>query len=50
MAGRPGLYMNIHRKRRRIAAGSGEKMREPGSKNAPTALAFRRSKRTAKNA
>ena len=50
MAGRPGLYMNIHRKRRRIAAGSGEKMRKPGSKGAPTALAFRRSKRTAKEA
>ena len=48
MAGRPGLYMNIHKKRRRIAAGSGEKMRKPGSKGAPTEKAFRMSKRTAK--
>ena len=48
MAGRPGLYMNIHRKRARIRAGSGEKMRKPGSKGAPTAKAFRMSKRTAK--
>jgi|TARA_Y100001938_G_C7910068_1_gene339153 hypothetical protein len=50
MAGRPGLYMNIHKKRRRIAAGSGEKMRKPGSKGAPTEKAFRMSKRTAKKA
>ena len=26
---KPGLYANIHAKRRRIAAGSGEKMRKP---------------------
>ena len=31
------LYENIHKKRKRIAAGSGEKMRKPGSKGAPTA-------------
>ena len=43
-----GLYSNIHKKRKRIKAGSGEKMRKPGSKGAPTAKAFRRSKRTAK--
>ena len=44
-----GLYANIHAKRKRIAAGSGEKMRTPGSKGAPTAKAFKRSKKTAKS-
>jgi hypothetical protein len=48
MATKPGLYANIHAKRQRIAAGSGEKMRKPGSKGAPTAKAFRRSAKTAK--
>lgn len=43
-----GLYANIHAKRRRIKAGSGERMRKPGSKNAPSAKDFRRSARTAK--
>lgn len=43
-----GLYDNIHAKRKRIAAGSGEKMRKPGSKGAPTAKAFKESKKTAK--
>lgn len=43
-----GLYKNIHNKRRRIKAGSGEKMRKPGSKGAPTAAAFKRSAKTAK--
>jgi hypothetical protein len=43
-----GLYANIHAKRERIKAGSGERMRSPGSKGAPTASAFRKSKRTAK--
>ena len=43
-----GLYKNINDKRKRIAAGSGEKMRKPGSKGAPTAKAFRDSKKTAK--
>ena len=43
-----GLYENIHRKRARIAAGSGEKMRKPGAKGAPTAQAFLRSAKTAK--
>ena len=43
-----GLYENIHRKRKRIAAGSGEKMRKPGSKGAPTAANFKRSAKTAK--
>ena len=43
-----GLYANIHAKRKRIAAGSGEKMRKPGSKGAPTAANFKRAARTAK--
>jgi hypothetical protein len=45
---KPGLYANIHAKRERIAKGSGERMRKPGSKGAPTAEAFRKSKRTAR--
>jgi hypothetical protein len=43
-----GLYANINAKRKRIAAGSGEKMRKPGSKGAPTAKAFKESKKTAR--
>jgi len=43
-----GLYANIHAKRKRIAAGSGEKMRKPGSKGAPTAKNFKQSAKTAK--
>jgi hypothetical protein len=43
-----GLYANIHAKRRRIKAGSGERMRKPGSKGAPTAKSFRKSKKTAR--
>ena len=43
-----GLYENIRKKRERIARGSGEHMRKPGSKGAPTAEAFRKSKRTAR--
>ena len=45
---KPGLYANIAAKRRRIAAGSGEKMRKPGSKGAPTAKAFKQAAKTAK--
>ena len=45
---KPGLYANIHKKRKRIAAGSGEKMRKVGSKGAPTAKNFRDSAKTAK--
>jgi hypothetical protein len=45
---KPGLYANINAKRKRIAAGSGEKMRKPGTKGAPTAQAFRESAKTAK--
>lgn len=43
-----GLYANIHAKRERIKAGSGERMRSPGSKGAPTDSAFRKSAKTAK--
>jgi hypothetical protein len=43
-----GLYANIHAKQERIAAGSKEKMRKPGSKGAPTAAAFKQSAKTAK--
>ena len=43
-----GLYANIHAKRKRIAAGSGEKMRKVGSKGAPTAKQFKREAKTAK--
>ena len=43
-----GLYANIHAKRKRIKGGSGEQMRKAGSKGAPTAAQFRRSKKTAK--
>lgn len=43
-----GLYDNIHAKRKRIANGSGERMRKAGSKGAPTAKNFKRSARTAK--
>ena len=45
-----GLYSNIAAKRRRIKEGSGEKMRKPGTKGAPTAKAFRESAKTAKKA
>lgn len=43
-----GLYSNIQAKRKRIKGGSGEKMRKPGSKGAPTAKAFKMSAKTAK--
>ena len=43
-----GLYANINAKRKRIAAGSGEKMRKPGAPGAPTNTAFKRSAKTAK--
>jgi hypothetical protein len=43
-----GLYANIHAKRKRIAEGSGEKMRKPGTKGAPTAKAFKRAAKTEK--
>jgi hypothetical protein len=43
-----GLYANIWAKRKRIKEGSGEKMRQPGTKGAPTAKAFKQSAKTAK--
>lgn len=43
-----GLYANIHAKRKRIAAGSGEKMRKVGSKGSPTASNFKKAAKTAK--
>jgi hypothetical protein len=46
--GKVGLYANINAKRKRIAEGSGEKMRKPGAKGAPTAQAFVQSAKTAK--
>ena len=46
--GKVGLYANINAKRKRIAEGSGEKMRRVGSKGAPTAQAFVNSAKTAK--
>jgi hypothetical protein len=48
MVMKKGLYANIHAKRKRIAKGSKEKMRKPGSKGAPTASDFKKSARTAK--
>lgn len=44
---KPGLYANINAKKKRIAGGSGEKMRKPGAKGAPTAAAFKASAETA---
>jgi len=43
-----GLYANIAAKKDRIKAGSGEKMRKPGSKGAPTAAAFKDAAKTVK--
>ena len=48
MATKPGLYANIHAKRERIATGSGEKMRKPGTAGAPTEKSFKESAKTAK--
>lgn len=49
MPGKKGLYANINAKRKRIKAGSGEKMRKPGSKGAPTAKDFKQSAKTSKS-
>jgi hypothetical protein len=49
MPGKKGLYANINAKRKRIKAGSGEKMRKPGSKGAPKAKDFKESAKTAKS-
>jgi len=48
VATKTGLYANINAKRKRIAAGSGEKMRKVGSKGAPTAMNFKEAAKTAK--
>jgi hypothetical protein len=48
VATKPGLYANIAAKKKRIAAGSGEKMRKVGSKGAPTAKDFKDAAKTAK--
>jgi hypothetical protein len=45
---KPGLYANIAAKRERITKGSGEKMRKPGSKGAPSASDFKEAAKTAK--
>jgi hypothetical protein len=48
MATKPGLYANIQAKRARIAEGSGERMRQPGDKGAPSKADFVESAKTAK--
>ena len=48
MPKKKGLYANINAKKKRIKAGSGERMRKPGSKGAPTNKAFKQSAKTAK--
>ena len=45
---KPGLYANIHAKKKRIAEGSGEKMNKPGTKGAPTKADFKLAAKTAK--
>lgn len=48
MPAKKGLYANIHAKRKRIKAGSGERMRKAGEKGAPTAKNFKQAAKTAK--
>ena len=45
---RRGLYANIHAKRKRIKAGSKERMRKKGTKGAPTNKAFKKAAKTRK--
>ena len=45
---KPGLYANIHAKRKRIEEGSGERMRKPGTAGARTAKQFKQAAKTAK--
>ena len=47
-AKKKGLYANINAKKKRIAKGSGEKIRKAGQKGAPTKEAFKESAKTAK--
>lgn len=42
------LYENIHKKRKRIAKGSGERMRKPNTKGAPSKQDFKDAAKTAK--
>jgi len=46
MTSKRGLYDNIHAKRKRIKAGSGERMRKPVTKGAPTDKAFKKAAKT----
>jgi hypothetical protein len=46
---KPGLWANIHAKRKRIESGSGERMRKPGSEGAPRAQDFKDAAKTSKN-
>lgn len=48
MVKKKGLYANIHAKRKRIKKGSGEKMKKPGTKGAPTKKQFKRAAKTTK--
>tara|TARA_B100001939_G_scaffold345657_1_gene362723 strand:- start:1570 stop:1743 length:174 start_codon:yes stop_codon:yes gene_type:complete len=47
-AKKKGLWANIHAKRKRIASGSGERMRKPGSAGAPSAKALKQSSKPRK--
>lgn len=49
MSKKPGLWDNIHAKRERIKRGSGERMRKPGAKGAPTAADFKASQTSEEN-
>ena len=44
-----GLYDNIHKKRKRIKEGSGEKMKRKGAKGRPSAMNFKQAALTARN-
>jgi hypothetical protein len=48
VATKPGLYANIAKKRNRIKAGSGERMRKVGTAGAPSAKDFKDAAKTAK--
>ena len=48
MPAKKGLYANIQAKRKRIAKGSGEKMRKPGEEGAPTSKNFKQAGRPGK--
>jgi hypothetical protein len=39
---KPGLYSNIHAKKKRISSGSGERMRKVNTKGSPSEAAFRK--------